>query len=355
MNRSQVDPIANAVLYEGYILYPYRPSTKNRQRWTFGGLYPEAYCRGRVGIESAAAQTECLVRGGAETHVEAVIRFLHLTNRSAGEIEPPLIHWPSDREPHFSPVASVRVGDREIPAWQEAEEREVCVEPRTLGELAARPLRVLFSFSGGRRLEPIRDVDGEFARVLVRVQKTINGVVDLCATDLGEGLYRVTIRVTNETRMEDNGEGDRDSALLQAFVSAHAILGVIDGEFVSLLDPPESWREEVDACRNEGLWPVLVGDAGQRDMMLASPIILYDYPQIAPESPGEFFDGTEIDEMLTLRVLTMTDDEKRAMAGVDERARALLARVQEMTQDEMLELHGTVRGLRPVSGESVDG
>ncbi len=43
MNRALVDQIASAVLYEGYILYPYRPSVKNRQRWTFGGLVPRAY------------------------------------------------------------------------------------------------------------------------------------------------------------------------------------------------------------------------------------------------------------------------------------------------------------------------
>ena len=49
MNRALVDPIADAVLYEGYILYPYRPSVKNRQRWTFGGLYPEAYCQATGG------------------------------------------------------------------------------------------------------------------------------------------------------------------------------------------------------------------------------------------------------------------------------------------------------------------
>ena len=51
MNLTLVDPIAQAVLYEGYILYPYRPSVKNRQRWTFGGIYPEAYCQTQRGGE----------------------------------------------------------------------------------------------------------------------------------------------------------------------------------------------------------------------------------------------------------------------------------------------------------------
>ena len=83
-------------------------------------------------------------------------------------------------------------------------------------------------------------------------------------------------------------------------------------------------------------------------MMLSSPIILYDYPQVAPESRSDFFDGTEIDEILTLRVMTMTDEEKCAMAAVDERAGALLARVEGMARDDLLALHGTVRGLRRV-------
>ena len=56
-------------------------------------------------------------------------------------------------------------------------------------------------------------------------------------------------------------------------------------------------------------------------MMLCSPIILYDYPKIAPESAGDFFDGTEMDEMLTLRVLTLTDAEKQEMRNGDPRAR----------------------------------
>jgi len=95
---------------------------------------------------------------------------------------------------------------------------------------------------------------------------------------------------------------------------------------------------------------VLVGEEGQRDQMLAAPIILYDYPQVAPESPGDFFDGAEIDEMLTLRILTLTDEEKRDMAAVDRRARELLARTEGMAQEQMSRLHGTLRDVRPVGG-----
>ena len=104
--------------------------------------------------------------------------------------------------------------------------------------------------------------------------------------------------------------------------------------------------EAAAACRNVGAWPVLVGQEGSKDTMLSSPIILYDYPRVVPESPGDFFDGTEIDEMLSLRIMTLTDDEKGAMASIDERAGALLARTESLAREQLLELHGTVRGLR---------
>jgi hydrogenase maturation protease len=133
-------------------------------------------------------------------------------------------------------------------------------------------------------------------------------------------------------------------------VSTHTILGVAGGEFVSLLDPPAEWRAAAEACRNVGTWPVLVGEEGQKDMLLSSPIILYDYPQVAPESPGDLFDSTEIDEILTLRIMTLTDEEKRAMAAVDERTRALLERTEGMAPEDLLRLHGTIRGLRSVEG-----
>jgi hydrogenase maturation protease len=135
---------------------------------------------------------------------------------------------------------------------------------------------------------------------------------------------------------------------MHSFVSTHTILEVRGGEFVSLLDPPESCATLAAACRNVGTWPVLVGEPGEKDTMLSAPIILYDYPAIAPESPGDLFDATEIDEILTLRILTLTEDEKRAMAGVDRRARALLERTESMTREQLMGLHGTVRNLRPL-------
>ncbi len=134
--------------------------------------------------------------------------------------------------------------------------------------------------------------------------------------------------------------------MLRSLVSAHTILRTAGGEFVSLIDPPEQLKPAAEACRNVGTWPVLAGDDGARDTMLSSPIIIYDFPTIAPESPGDFFDGTEMDEMLSLRILTLTDEEKREMAASDERARLLLERTEAFGRDQLMQMHGVLREIR---------
>ena len=139
---------------------------------------------------------------------------------------------------------------------------------------------------------------------------------------------------------------------MRSLVSAHVLLGAIDGQFVSLLEPPENLRDLAATCQNLGAWPVLVGAEGERDTMLASPIILYDYPQIAPESPGDLFDGTEIDEILALRILTMTEDEKHEMRNTDDRARKMLERTESLPMEHLMKLHGTLRDLRPCKEET---
>jgi hypothetical protein len=139
-------------------------------------------------------------------------------------------------------------------------------------------------------------------------------------------------------------------------LSTHTILAVRNGAFVSLMDPPAEFREEAMACRNAGTWPVLAGAEGEHDTMLSSPIILYDYPQVAPESPGDLFDGTEIDEILTLRVLTLSDEEKAQIRAGGARARELLERAESLPSEHLLKLHGAVRGLQgapPRQGDRV--
>jgi hypothetical protein len=141
---------------------------------------------------------------------------------------------------------------------------------------------------------------------------------------------------------------------LRALISAHAILRVAGGEFVSMTDPPEPHRHAVERCDNQGVWPVLAGEPGARDCMLVSPIILSDYPQVAPESPGDLFDGAEIDEILTLRILTMTDSEKEEMRQMDYRTRRILERTENLSPSQLMQLHGTLRNPHALAGDRGD-
>jgi hypothetical protein len=101
----------------------------------------------------------------------------------------------------------------------------------------------------------------------------------------------------------------------------------------------------VNGCQNTGCWPVLAAAAGSRQVMLAAPIILPDHPAVAEESPGELYDGTEIDEILTLRTLALSDEEKAAARATDARAAALIDRVDAMDATDMERLHGTIRAM----------
>jgi hypothetical protein len=167
--------------------------------------------------------------------------------------------------------------------------------------------------------------------------------VEVEAEPLREGLFRVTVRITNTTSWRDE---DRESTLKQTFVSTHTALEVEGGEFVSLMDPPGDLREVAQGCKNIKMWPVLVGEEGERNKLLSAPIILYDHPQIAPESPGDLFDGTEIDQMLIMNVLTLTDEEKEEMRASDPRAREILERCESLSPEELMNLHGTIREFR---------
>ena len=184
--------------------------------------------------------------------------------------------------------------------------------------------------------------------VLAREQQTVEGEIETTTAAVSEGSFRLTLRVLNRTPLDNAAQTSRDDVLLRTLVSTHVLLGVHGGGFVSLLEPPEQYREAAATCRNVGVWPVLAGEPGSTDTILSSPIILYDYPQVAPESPGNLFDGGEIDEILTLRILTMTDEEKKDMAAVDGRARELLARTEALGGEEMSRLHGAMRPSRPL-------
>lgn len=235
MSAELVDRIANAVLYEGYILYPYRASSvKNQRRFNFGVLVPPAYAALQSGAESSTMRTECLVCGGPRTSVNVRVRFLQVLPGS----------------------------------WQNAVERQVTLGECFLSDAVASARQAAIHF-------PIEQSGG-----------WIEGAVTVTARLLKDGLYQVAVHVVNQTMLAAPETLTRDEVLPYSLAAAHTILEARDGEFVSLLDPPEWLRAAASECQNMGVWPVLAGEPGQRRWVLASPIILYDYPQIAEESPG---------------------------------------------------------------------
>ncbi len=324
---TDVERIVEAVLYEGYILWPYRRSaTKNRQRWTFGGVHPEAYSAQRGGDDPAAMQAQCLLAARAQATVSVCVRFLHVVERRVARRTPAGLR----------PVDELWVGDERHVAWEEAAERDVCSGAVSLADLEAG-IRLAIDVPAGSRTEVL----GDDAGVLVHRWRALTGTVDISATMLDAQLARIEVRVRNTTPW---GGASREETLKQTFCSTHIVLEAPAGGFVSITDPPSRLREAAEACENAGTWPVLASpDEADDRTVLCSPIILPDHPQIAPESPGDLFDATEIDQMLVLNILAMTADERREMRDSDPRARAILERTEALSDEELMRLHGTIR------------
>ncbi|MCW3099626.1 MAG: hypothetical protein JWL77_5244 [Chthonomonadaceae bacterium] len=362
MTTVDVEKIADAVLYDGYLLFPYRRSSmKNQQRWTFGGVYPHAYSEATGGDDPWLMQTQCLLEGGAETEIEVKIRYLHVVERKVRTDGPEM--------PHL--VEELRVGREVYKPWEEAVEREQILRDSgtrrriRLGDLLAAPRQFTIDVSAGSSEETLYDADEEEVGALVREWSSIQGKVELTAETLEmpersissqaptNQLVRITVRIVNTTPLSPGQPPpSRIEAVRHALISTHTILQVVNGKFVSLLEPPEEFQRAAAECENIKTWPVLVGETGERQIMLSSPIILYDYPQVSPESQGNYFDATEIDELLALSVLTLTDDEKREMRESGEHGREILKRTEALSEEQLMKMHGVVRYLKPVRGES---
>ncbi|MDQ1658451.1 MAG: hypothetical protein QOD41_3534 [Cryptosporangiaceae bacterium] len=300
--------VADAVLFEGYLLYPYRASAqKNQLRWQFGVLNPRAASEAGTG-EPWASQTECVIEGGNAAEVRIAVRFLQVERRIPAD--PGEAHWDE---------GVVRTAEVRVP-------------------VAEGPERVLRFGAPG-------DVTEDPGGGATRLRAELTGLLRVTAVRFGGPypLWRLRLRVENVT---DHAAADpRDEVLRHSLVAAHTLIAVRGGAFVSLLEPPEWAAAAVAGCQNQHTWPVLVGE-GERDLVLSSPIILYDHPAIAPESMGQTFDGTEIDEILTLRTMTLTEEEKRAARATDPRAAALIERADSVPGEVLERLHGAIRQVR---------
>jgi hypothetical protein len=323
--------IADAVLYEGYILWPYRRSAlKNQQRFNFGGVYPPAHSAEHPD-DPDRMQTQVLLQGDRATAVEVTVRFLHVVQRAV-------------RDAGGALIDELVVDDERHLAWEEAVEREVVAPRLSVPELAAAgAFELPISISAGTDSEAITDRAGRRAGTLVRSWQGLDGRVSLSAEPAGgaQPLWRVTVSIVNLTLLRPGSA--RPAALRRALCSTHTLLHAERGAFVSLTDPPAEHAGTAAACRNIGTWPVLVGERGDRSTMLSSPIILEDHPRIAPESPGDLFDGGEIDQLLVLNILALSDEEKAEMRASDPRGREILERTEALTPAQLMALHGTVR------------
>ncbi|WP_353068989.1 hypothetical protein RBB75_19005 [Tunturibacter empetritectus] len=308
MNFTSVEKIAAAVLYEGYILYPYRSTAiKNRQRWNFGTLYPRVYAKAQRPQEPFSLVSECLLTPGHNVSLDIKVSFLQLLPqpRTGSDLADPSLDW------------------------DEAIERTSDHCGLSLKELLTKPIRLHINSTA------------ELAASLT-----------VSAQMLPSGACKLHLELENISLLSSGAEARRHEALSQSLVSAHILLGLTGGEFISLLEPSDLYTADAKACINTGVFPVLAGDEPDRFILLLSPIIMYDYPKTSPESAGDFFDGTEMDEMLTLRVLTLTDDEKQQMRTGDPLARRILERTEALTGEEMLKAHGIVRPTREIRGDA---
>lgn len=316
-----VRAVADAVLYEGYLLYPYRAdSQKNQSRWQFGVLGPTDAARTGIG-EDNRLSTQLLIRPHGRPRISIVVRFLQLQRRTAER----------RRAQRFEAVDELVTAGHSWLSWDEAVEREISFGPFDTADLGSAYMCGI-SVPSGTDIEP---VDGGR---LVRSRRELCGELNL-ALESDDRLLRLTLTVGN-TAPPASG---KDDAIAVSLIGTHAVVEVADGEFVSLLDPPPDAQAAVSRCRHHRCFPVLAGAPGEQTLMLVSPIILYDHPEIAEESRGALYDSTEIDEILTLRIMTMTDDEKAHARATDPRAAAIIDRCDSMSPEAMLNLHGVLR------------
>jgi hypothetical protein len=315
--------IADAVLYEGYLLYPYRAtSSKNQSRWQFGVVGPPGASDTGLG-EDDTLSAQFLIDGDGE--LSLVVRFLQLQHRHAER---------DVGDGRFEPVDELTSGLQSWVTWDEAVECELPFGPFTLTDLEQPNILDVVVPEGA-------DTDAVDGGRLIRTRAAIQAELSIAvARDVDvAGLHRVSVSVRNTGA----AAADKDAAIATSLIGTHLIGEVVGGEFVSLLEPPDSATGPVSRCIQHRCFPVLAGRPGERDLLLISPIILYDHPEIAEQSEGALYDSTEIDEILTLRVMTMTDEEKAQARATDPLAAQLIDRCDAMSPEAMQQLHGILR------------
>ncbi len=336
MTRTGMDhdvrAVADAVLYEGYLLYPYRAgSAKNQSRWQFGVLGPPGAAEVGVG-EEPSMSAQCLLgefeRNGVE--VTATVRFLHHQSRTVERLGAGGAWIPVDR---------LVVDERESISWDEATESEIVLGPWGLDELEAG-VQETFCAAGVVEGETLSDSRGRVVGRIIRTRLPVNGLLAVSAS-AGDGRTVISVEIMNATSVDAR---DKGTATAQSMLGTHVIVNCTGSRFLSLFEE----ADHSEQLRQNRCYPVLAGTEnpthpGTSPTVLVSPIILYDFPEIAPQSEGSLFDSTEIDEILTLRILAMTDEEKARARATDSRAADIIDRCERLTDDDLAGLHGVLR------------
>ena len=247
-------------------------------------------------------------------------------------------------------MAALTVAGTEYTRFTEAAEHEERAG-LAVADLDGDGAELPFHIDAGETAEDLAGPDGAVAGRLIHRWAALDGVLHVQAERVAGPYRALRLRIRIENRTEpDAAIPTREHGLRYALVAAHSLTGIPGGSFISMTDHPEWASAEIAACTNVGTWPVLAGPAGCRNLMLSSPVILYDHPEIAPESAGDLFDATEIDEILTLRTLALTDEEKREARATDPRAAELIDRLDGLPPEMMERLHGAIRYLEPGVG-----
>jgi hypothetical protein len=338
--------VADAVLYEGYVLYPYRASSrKNQVRFQWGVLTPRSHSEAD-GFERWSARTECLLDPGDQRDQPVLrvrVRCLQTQRRTVearltrGSLTP--------TGSAFEPVDALEVDGTSHVAWDEAVDRTVDLPPLLIASGGTAALELPFQLEGGSEAEPVHAADGTLAGRFIRERFAIDGTVRVATAPASPGSPYVKVEVTVENATPGSKDASpRADVVAQSLVAVHTMLAVDGATFVSLLDPPIAAATAALACQSVGTYPVLIG---ADDVVLSSPIILYDHPEVADQSPGDLYDSLEIDEILALRVMTLTDAEKAEARGTDARAAAIIDRCDALSPEAMGRLHGQMHPVEP--------
>ena len=289
MDRA-MEELVRSLLYEGYALYPYTPGVKNATPTPFGIVYPPGYAEAQPAAFSML-RLEAVFEGAPDDRIGGRVLFLQA------------------------------MGDR-----HEAGERSLELAPLTLAELARSPARRSFGFP---------TEDGE-----------LRGRIAMRADLLSPTLARVRLCVHNETEMSgDAAAASRGEALRQSLISTHPLLQAEGGRFISPLERAGPEGEAALASQSVNTFPVLLGEEDRA--VLGGAIVLPDHPELAPESLGNLFDNTEIEEALLLHVHALSDEERAEIAGQDTAVREMIERAEATTGDEILGLHGRLTYTEP--------